>query len=141
MAGTEGPPPLSERLKRDSLRYCPLRTDKKGFTIMSCFKEKKVYSRSIRMTQTVKDYVEAQSGVGFNEKFENMVLYCMEREASLGKRIKDSECTLVGLTEKVIEAERMVRSLSSVQFNLSSAIRSVETWINDVNKVTSSSAL
>ena len=36
-------------------------------------KEKKEYSRSIRMTQTIKNYVEQTEGNGFNDKLEKLV--------------------------------------------------------------------
>jgi len=39
-------------------------------------KEKKSISRSIRMTQTVFDIVSSFEGDGFNEKFENLVMFC-----------------------------------------------------------------
>jgi len=45
-------------------------------------KEKKEYRRTIRMTPTIQKYVEKQPGNGFNQQFENMVIYCMERESA-----------------------------------------------------------
>ena len=47
----------------------------------------KNYSRSIRMTDEVRKYVEKFSGEGFNEKFENLVIFCMREEKELEKRI------------------------------------------------------
>lgn len=57
--------------------------------------EKKVNSRSVRMTNTVKDFVEAQEGNGFNEKFENMVLFCKAKLPEIEKQISEKEAYLV----------------------------------------------
>ena len=40
------------------------------------FSEKKEFMRSIRMTKTIKEYVEQAEGNGFNDKFEKLVLKC-----------------------------------------------------------------
>lgn len=50
-------------------------------------KEKKEYSRSIRMTQTIKNYVEQTEGNGFNDKLEKL---CAEMPGSRSRNwIKD----------------------------------------------------
>ncbi len=54
-------------------------------------KEKKTISRSIRMTQTVYDIVNKYEGNGFNEKFENMVLYCFREENRIKAAIKEQQ--------------------------------------------------
>lgn len=46
------------------------------------FSEKKEFMRSIRMTKTIKDYVEQAEGNGFNDKFEKLVLKCKRRNRS-----------------------------------------------------------
>ena len=49
---------------------------------------KKINMKSVRMTDKVLDYVEQMDGDGFNQKFENMVLYSMEREKDLTERLE-----------------------------------------------------
>lgn len=44
--------------------------------------------KSIRITEKVAEYIEQQNGEGFNEKFCNMVMYCMEKEAELKRQEK-----------------------------------------------------
>lgn len=46
-------------------------------------KSPKNIQKSIRITEKVAKYIEQQNGEGFNEKFCNMVMYCMEKEAEL----------------------------------------------------------
>lgn len=55
---------------------------------MGC-KEKKSISRSIRMTQTVYDIVSSFDGDGFNEKFENLVIFCFKQRPHLEQEIKE----------------------------------------------------
>lgn len=58
-------------------------------------KEKKVNMKSIRFTNTVKEIIENFSGNGFNEKFENLILHCMnelpEIETSINYYNKEIE--------------------------------------------------
>lgn len=51
-------------------------------------KTPKNIQKSIRITEQVAQYIEKQNGEGFNEKFCNMVMYCMEKEAELEKQVK-----------------------------------------------------
>lgn len=44
-------------------------------------------AKSVRMTDAVLAYVEAQEGEGFNQKFENMVLFAMQTEQDRKDRI------------------------------------------------------
>lgn len=51
-------------------------------------KEKKSISRSVRMTPTVYDIVDSFEGNGFNEKFQNIVLYCFKEKEKVRKDIR-----------------------------------------------------
>ena len=51
-------------------------------------KTPKNIQKSIRITKKVAEYIEKQNGEGFNEKFCNMVMYCMEKEAELKRQEK-----------------------------------------------------
>ena len=48
---------------------------------------KKVNLKSVRLSDQVMDYVINFEGEGFNQKFENLVLFCMEQEESKKQRI------------------------------------------------------
>ena len=48
---------------------------------------KKNNLKSIRLSDQVMDYVINFKGDGFNQKFENLVLFCMEQEESKKQRI------------------------------------------------------
>ena len=59
------------------------------------FSEKKEFMRSIRMTKTIKDYVEQAEGNGFNDKFEKLVLKCKKEEPELDHRIAQKKEELI----------------------------------------------
>ena len=48
---------------------------------------KKVNLKSVRLSDQVMDYVINFEGEGFNQKFANLVLFCMEQEESKKQRI------------------------------------------------------
>ena len=48
---------------------------------------KKNNLKSVRLSDRVMDYVINFEGDGFNQKFENLVLFCMEQEESKKQRI------------------------------------------------------
>jgi predicted RNase H-like nuclease (RuvC/YqgF family) len=85
-------------------------------------KEPKSISRSIRMTETVHDYVQRQIGTGFNQKFENLVHRFQCEEAELDRRIKEKKKLLLELDKKTSAiqqglnaSEQIGRELERVQ--------------------------
>lgn len=45
-------------------------------------------AKSVRLSDEVFEYIQAYKGDGFNEKFENIILYAMNSEAERNERIK-----------------------------------------------------
>lgn len=58
---------------------------------------KKTNMKSVRLSDEVLEYVENFEGNGFNQKFENLVLFCMKEEDQKRKRIKDLEPDPAGI--------------------------------------------
>ncbi len=56
--------------------------------------------KSIRISEDVAKYIEKQEGNGFNEKLCNMVLYCMEHEADIRKKISAAENRLESVEKR-----------------------------------------
>lgn len=48
-------------------------------------------SKSIRISEKVYNYILSYDGDGFNQKFENIILFAMENEKDLLKRISELE--------------------------------------------------
>ncbi len=89
-------------------------------------KEKKEFQRSVRLTKTVQEYVEAQKGEGFNEKFENMVLFCMQEEAAIQKRIDERKAQLRKLDNNISKVQGFLSAIDRMRWNVESAINSAE---------------
>ena len=50
---------------------------------------KKTNMKSVRLSDEVLEYVESFEGDGFNQKFENLVLFCMKTEKQKRRTIED----------------------------------------------------
>jgi len=94
-------------------------------------KEKKEYVRSIRMTKTVQKYVEKQEGNGFNQKFENMVLFCMKRETDLKKRIAQHEKSLDELNKRISATQSIVWDIEKMKNQVQAVIRTAENIVEE----------
>lgn len=79
------------------------------------YKEKKEFSRSIRMTKTIKAYVEQAEGNGFNDKFERLVLKCKKEEPELDNRIVQKKEQLRKLEQNIRERQSVVMALDQLK--------------------------
>lgn len=60
-------------------------------------------SKSVRLSQKVFDYINAFDGDGFNQKFENIILFAMEQEDVKRKRLEELD-KLIDLRNKELSA-------------------------------------
>jgi len=81
-------------------------------------KEKKEYSRSIRMTETVRNFVESQKGDGFNEKFENMVLFAMTSIPDIEKQLAEKQKRLLQTNKEIVKQQYLLSELETMKRNL-----------------------
>lgn len=91
--------------------------------------EYKSYLRSIRMTETVRGYVEKHPGNGFNEKFENLVLYFMAREQEHESRISFLFDEINRLNDLISEKRVLLQQLERI----SSIVESVLAYSESLN--------
>ncbi len=89
-------------------------------------REKKEYSRSVRMTETIKNFVEAQSGEGFNEKFENMVLYAMKSIPDIEKQLNEKQDKLQQINKEIAKQQSLQNELEIMKRNLEYVFRKAE---------------
>lgn len=68
-------------------------------------------AKSVRMTDEVLRYVQSMEGKGFNEKFENMVLYAMKTE-------KDREHHIAILDDEIARKRDMLYKLRQMEDKL-----------------------
>lgn len=60
-------------------------------------------SKSVRLSQKVFNYINAFDGDGFNQKFENIILFAMEQEVAKRKRLEELD-KLIDLRNKELSA-------------------------------------
>lgn len=88
--------------------------------------EKKVNAKSVRMTNRVLAYVEAQQGEGFNAKFEAMVLYCMENEKHLKEESKELERQIAQLAERRNKLASLIDGVERMRWQLDTVMKAAE---------------
>lgn len=82
-------------------------------------KETKSISKSVRMTPTVFNIVDKFEGNGFNEKFENLVLFCLREENNIKNAIKEQKALYNRQTaRKVKEIENLDKQINSKRLAL-----------------------
>ena len=82
--------------------------------------------KSIRISEDVAKYIEKQEGNGFNEKLCNMVLYCMEHEADIKKKISVAEKRLKNVEKQIGEKEELIEKLESISRFVGSCLRVIQ---------------
>lgn len=95
-------------------------------------KQTKSISKSVRMTPTVFDMVDKFEGNGFNEKFENLVLFCLKEESEIKKAIKEQKVSYERQTaRKVKEIEDLDKLIKSKRESLE-ALKQVSIKADDL---------
>ena len=87
---------------------------------------KKNVQKSIRISEEVAAYIEKQEGNGFNEKFCNMVLYCMEHEAEIKKKVANAEKRLKVVEKQINEKNKLLEQLEAISRFASSCLRVIQ---------------
>ena len=84
-------------------------------------KEPKTIAKSIRMTETVYDYVNAHVGEGFNQKFENLCIRLMFEESGLDRRIAEKRELLESLQKKIRTIQNGLKAAEDISQQLKRA--------------------
>lgn len=82
-------------------------------------------SKSIRLSDKVLFYIENFEGKGFNEKFENIILYAMESEKVRQQRIEM-------LDEQIKQKEKKLQELSRRYYDLASSLQSCDRAVSSI---------
>ena len=92
---------------------------------------KKNNLKSIRLSDQVMDYVINFEGDGFNQKFENLVLFCMEQEETKKQKIAFLDQQIVKQYKKL----DALRQLTSEIGNVRRALTHLERQANDLSEL------
>lgn len=90
---------------------------------------KKNNFKSVRMSDQVMDYVINFEGDGFNQKFENLVLFCMEQEETRKQKI-------AFLNQQIAKQYKKLDVLQQISFKIGdvrSALTNLEWKANDLS--------
>lgn len=90
---------------------------------------KKNNLKSVRLSDQVMDYVINFEGNGFNQKFENLVLFCMEQEEIKKQKIAFLDQQIVKQYKKL----NALRQLTSKISDVSEALLALEWRTNDLS--------
>lgn len=90
---------------------------------------KKNNFKSVRMSDQVMDYVINFEGDGFNQKFENLVLFCMEQEETKKQKIAFLDQQIVKQYKKLDALRQLTSKISDV----SEALLDLEWRTNDLS--------
>ena len=92
---------------------------------------KKNNLKSIRLSDQVMDYVINFEGDGFNQKFENLVLFCMEQEETKKQKIAFLDQQIVKRYKKLDALGQLMSEIRDVR----KALTHLEWRTNDLNKL------
>lgn len=92
---------------------------------------KKVNLKSVRLSDQVMDYVINFEGEGFNQKFENLVLFCMEQEETKKQKIAFLDQQIIKQYKKLDALRQLISKISAV----SEALLDLEWRTNDLSEL------
>ena len=90
---------------------------------------KKNNLKSVRLSDQVMDYVINFEGDGFNQKFENLVLFCMEQEESKKQRITLLDQQIAKQYKKLYALQQISSEIGDVR----RALTNLEWKANDLS--------
>ena len=90
---------------------------------------KKNNLKSVRLSDQVMDYVINFEGDGFNQKFENLVLFCMEQEESKKQRITLLDQQIARQYKKLYALQQLSSEIGDVR----RALTHLERQANDLS--------
>lgn len=92
---------------------------------------KKNNLKSIRLSDQVMDYVINFEGDGFNQKFENLVLFCMEQEETRKQKIAFLDQQIVKQYKKLDALRQLTSEIGDVR----RALTHLERQANDLSEL------
>jgi predicted transcriptional regulator len=92
---------------------------------------KKSNLKSVRLSDQVMDYVINFEGDGFNQKFENLVLFCMEQEETKKQRITLLDQQIAKQYKKLYALQQLSSEIGDVR----RALTHLERQANDLSEL------
>lgn len=96
---------------------------------------KKSNLKSVRLSDEVLQYVENFEGDGFNQKFENLVYFCMKEEKQKHMLLEDLEQLITLKRKKLNAIDAFSRNLLLTQRNLEAVQSGLEDLRQNLNQI------
>lgn len=96
---------------------------------------KKTNMKSVRLSDEVLGYVENFEGDGFNQKFENLVLFCMKTEKQKRRKIEDYDYLIRLQLRKLNvlnDLQRDARIMTNQFISMQHDLEKLQTYVNDI---------
>lgn len=82
-------------------------------------------SKSVRLTNEVYEYVNDFNGEGFNEKFENIVIFCMKSEAERKKKLDSIDRLIKSRSEELANINSELETARSAAYSFRNVMNSL----------------
>lgn len=82
-------------------------------------------AKSVRLSNEVYEYVSEFKGNGFNEKFENLVLFCMKTEIERKKRLDEIEKLIKSRSEELANINRELEVARNAAYSFKNVMNSL----------------
>ncbi len=95
----------------------------------------KSHSKSIRLNDRVYNYILNYEGDGFNQKFENIILYAMESELKRNDTIKSLDEIIDYKLKTIRELDSQINMLFLIKSrvdNIIASVKSLEMEVSDL---------
>lgn len=92
-------------------------------------------NKSIRLTDEVYNYIINFEGDGFNNKFENIILYAMESEADRKKKIEELDEVIEFKKQQISGLVKKVNELRCINNSIEKVINTVLCLEREVNNL------
>ena len=96
---------------------------------------KKTNMKSVRLSDEVLAYVESFEGDGFNQKFENLVFFCMKEEKQKRILLEDLDQLITLKHRKLNVIDTFSRNLVLTQRNLEAVRSGLEDLRQNLNQI------
>lgn len=83
----------------------------------------KPISKSIRMTHETHELVQSFPGKGFNEKFENLAIFCLKEESRLKKTLEFQRAQIENNNAKIREQRATMEKLKKLSAYIETAVQ------------------
>lgn len=92
-------------------------------------------SKSIRITEKVNNYIDGFEGKNFNDRLENMVVYCMQSEKERNERLKYLDEEVFKKYKIIEEYDRKLKNLRNIEISVHDILSKMKVLDSVIDKL------